>query len=58
MMVDPEKIPEWKMDYFGSKVMKCAMRFFADPKNKQAFEAWEAARKKETAPDSCNIRRD
>ena len=57
-MINPEMIPEWRMEYTAGKVMKCAMRFFADPENKKAFEAWEAARKKETAPDSCNIRRD
>lgn len=40
--VIPEKIPEHVMRYLAKDTLAACKRFYADPKNREAFEKWEA----------------
>ena len=42
--IRPELIPEHVMEYFAKDVLEAARRFYADPKNREAFEKWKAER--------------
>ena len=44
--IDPDLIPEHVWKYFARDTLAAARRFYADPKNREAFEKWKAERDK------------
>ena len=42
--IDPELMPEHVKKYFARETLAACRRFYADPKNEEAYQKWKAER--------------